>query len=298
MPASSLISQFIDKIKKRSLGQGGFADQESGTFRPDATAWAALAFSMAKVLPEIFEAACLRLQRCQLKDGRIPVSSDHPEAFWPTPIAILAWQGSDKFNGQVQKASRFLLNTTGLHFKKKTDSPTKHDPSIRGWPWIENTHSWIEPTCLSVMALESIGLKNHERVREAVEMIKDRQLPKGGWNYGNTLVFDSELEPFPDTTGIALSALIELVPRPSVDRSLVYLKMNIENTKTPISLGWAILGLSAWNEKSSEFNRMILECLSREEMFGAYSTTAYSLLALSLLAPHGIKNFIKKLQRP
>ena len=292
MPASP-VSQLIEKIRKRRLNDGGFPDNENGVYRPDATAWAVLALKAAGVNPEIIESARSRLLKSQLKDGRIPVSSDHPETFWPTPLVILAWQEVENYRPAIQLSSRFLLDTTGIHWKKKPGDPSKHDTALRGWPWIEKTHSWIEPTCLTVIALEISGFKDHERVREAVKMILDRQLPKGGWNYGNTLVFDAELEPFPDTTGLALSALADLVARPEIDRSLVYLNNKVKNTKTPISLGWSLLGLSAWMERPSGFNTMILESMSMEKKFGTYSTTAYSLLVLSLLASSGIKNLIR-----
>ena len=91
MPASP-VSQLIEKIRKRRLNDGGFPDNENGVYRPDATAWAVLALKAAGVNPEIIESARSRLLKSQLKDGRIPVSSDHPETFWPTPLVILAWQ--------------------------------------------------------------------------------------------------------------------------------------------------------------------------------------------------------------
>jgi len=233
---TSLVENLIGKIRRRKLDDGGFSEQENGSYRPDATAWAVLALKAAGGNPEIIESARSRLLQSQLKDGRIPVSSDHPETFWPTPLIILAWHGVERYKPAIQLSSRFLLATTGLHWEKKPRDPAKHDTALRGWPWIEKTHSWIEPTCLSVLALDVISLKNNERVKEAVKMIMDRQLPKGGWNYGNTVVFDTELEPLPDTTGMALSILADHVTRPEIDRSLVYLKNKINNTRTPISL--------------------------------------------------------------
>ncbi|MCA9481876.1 MAG: hypothetical protein KC545_16145, partial [Nitrospira sp.] len=54
-------------------------------------------------------------------------------------------------------------------------------------------------------------------------MLIDRQLPHGGWNSGNTLVFGKELLPLPECTGIALQALAGNTERPLVEHSLSYL---------------------------------------------------------------------------
>ena len=291
MPAS-LVLQLVEKIRKRKLKDGGFLDQEDGFYRPDATSWAVLACKAAGAFPQDVDSALSRLVTSQMKDGRIPVSPAHPESFWPTPLAIMAWQGSDNYRQNIAVASQFLLNTTGCHPKKEQDSPAKHDPSLRGWPWVEKTHSWIEPTVLSILALDLTGNKNHERVKEAVKMILDRQLPKGGWNYGNTVVFNNELQPLPDTTGMSLNVLAGRVPADQINRSLDYLNKRIKNVRTPISLAWAVLGLGAWGKRPSDSQDMILESMKRERKFGSYSTTAYSLLVLASLASRGIESVI------
>jgi len=126
MPASPL-AILVEKIRNRRLYDGGFSEQDQGTYRPDATSWAVLALSAAKIDPKIIDSSRSRLARSQLKDGRIPISLNHPEAYWPTPLAVLAWQGSKTFHQNVLLAVEFLLKTTGLHWKKKQTDPAKHD---------------------------------------------------------------------------------------------------------------------------------------------------------------------------
>ena len=60
---------------------------------------------------------------------------------------------------------------------------------------------------MGILALKAVGFAGHDRVKEAVRMILNRQLPSGGWNYGNTTVFKRELLPMPEHTGQALCAL-------------------------------------------------------------------------------------------
>ena len=82
-----------------------------------------------------------------------------------------------------------------------------HDTTLQGWPWVVGTHSWVEPTAINVLALRSAGQAGHPRCREAVKLLLDRQLPEGGWNYGNTTVLGHVLRPQVQPTGLALAAL-------------------------------------------------------------------------------------------
>jgi len=86
--------EMVAQIEVRALPGGGFANREGEAFRPDATAWAVLAMTAHGVGGELQDAARQRLAAAQLADGRVSISPEHPKAFWPTPLAILAWQGS------------------------------------------------------------------------------------------------------------------------------------------------------------------------------------------------------------
>jgi hypothetical protein len=112
-------------------------------------------------------------------------------------------------------------------------------------------------------------------------MLLDRQLADGGWNYGNTSIFGTELYPMPDATGLALKALAGHVTKNQVDRSLNYLKTRVQNLKTPFSLAWALLGLGAWDETPLNKFELIDTCLSSQQKFGGYTTTNLSLLTLA-----------------
>lgn len=279
-----IITSLFNALLTRNLENGGFSTQPGRDYRPDATAWAILGLSAIGTKNGLIDRARARLATDQLKDGRISMSREHPEAYWPTPLAVLAWQGSPAHQESQSRAIRFLLKTTGLHWPKKQDSPASHDTSIKGWSWTENTHSWIEPTALALLALKTSGYGDHERARESVRMLMDRQLPKGGWNYGNTFVFGQELNPMPDTTGIALNALSGHVPREQISRSLEYLKVQVARLRSPLALSWSLLGLGAWGEQPTGTRSWVEESLNQQKKFGTYDTTSLSLLILALMA--------------
>jgi hypothetical protein len=199
-------------------------------------------------------------------------------------LAILAWQNSPASQVAQSRAVRFLLDTTGIHFPRKPNAASAHDPNLKGWPWIDNTHSWVEPTATCVMALRGTGHGQHDRVIEAIRMILDRQLPHGGWNFGSTLEFGRELRPMPETTGAALAGLAGMVGREKVIRSLDYLQGEVARLQTPISLGWSLLGLAAWELWPSNGAALVERCLANQTRYGDYDTSALCLLFLGALA--------------
>ena len=282
------IAQHIDRLWERALPEGGFAAKIGGNYRPDSTAWAVLALSAAGTKDDHIEPSRARLADSQLKDGRVCVLPELPGTYWPTPLAILAWQGS-QFQLEAQsRAIEFLINTTGLHWKRKADSPAAHDTSIEGWSWIANTHSWVEPTALSLIALERAGYGTHKRANEATHMLMERQLSHGGWNYGNTVVFDQELRPMPENTGMALNALAGRIAEEKVTRSLDYLEFQIKRLRTPLSLGWGLLGLGAWGKRPDHAKKRILESLKLQKIYGDYDTSLLALLILNFFSNRGI----------
>jgi hypothetical protein len=224
------------------------------------------------------------LMREQLPDGRLCVSKTHPASYWPTPLAILAWQDSPSSRDAQQRAIRFLLATTGLHFPRTSDTPWAHDSLLKGWPWVDGSHSWVEPTAMCVMALQATGYGSHDRVLEAVRMLVDRQLPHGGWNHGNTMIFGKQLHPMSESTGAALAGLAGLVERGAVESSLAYLQGEVTRLRTPISLGWSLLGLAAWKLSPPNAVALVERCFANQERYGGYETTALCLLILGALA--------------
>ena len=271
-------------LSNRILSDSGIADRPQGLFRVDSTAWGILAFRALGESADRFEPSCARLRSEQGDDGRVWVSREHPASYWPTPLAILAWQSSPASQAAQTRAVNFLLETTGVHYPRKSDEPAAHDPLLKGWPWVADTHSWIEPTALAVIALKSTGHGQHGRVREAIRMMLDRQLPHGGWNYGNTLVFGRELHPMPESAGAALTGLAGEVDRQTVSRSLDYLQGEVDRLRTPISMGWALLGLAAWGVWPSNGSVLVERCLANQSRYGEYDTSALCLLFLGALA--------------
>ncbi len=287
-----MLERYLKNLQQRSLVEGGFTNRLGGDYRPDATAWAIIALNEYSAAEKLVSTARRRLLDDQDHEGRISISSDHPDSFWPTPLAMLAWHPSTNYQTAIDKAQTFLLETSGLHWEKTPEMPIGHDTAILGWPWMGNTHSWVAPTALAMMALKVVGLGSHPRVKVGAQMLLDRQLPHGGWNAGNTTVFGQELRPFPETTGAALNALAGLVPSEAISISLDYLQDTVSSLRTPVSLGWALHGLKAWSLGPSNGLEWIHETLERGISHNGYDTSALSVLLTAALAPSGLESMI------
>jgi len=272
---------------------GGFSYRQNENARPDSTAWAIITLSAFGRDGETCEEGRNYLQKQQDTEGRLSISPDYPQASWPTPLAILAWNTSAHYQKEKDLAIQFLINFSGRHFPKDANSITGHDPSIKGWPWIADTHSWIIPTGLAILALQSTGV-THQRVIEGQHMILDRQLAHGGWNYGNTTVFGKEVLPLPECTGVALQALSNTPDTTLIEKSLEYLIKELPNLHTPISLGWALLGLGAWGMKPSHSDELIIESLHLQKKYGPFPLPSLALLLCAAQAPNGFHSLFPK----
>jgi hypothetical protein len=282
-------------LQSAQLPNGGFPYHSGEEAQPDATAWAIISLSAWEFRRESLAHGRAYLVSQQATDGGVSISTTHPEASWPTPLAILAWQGSSDFEQAQELAIHFLLNFSGHHIPKPTRGYVGHDPSIVGWPWIANTHSWVLPTALAMIALQQAGLSRHSRVAEGQQMLLDRQLQNGGWNYGNTMVFGKELHPLPECTGLALQALAGMTPTREIERSLDYLLQKLPGLKTPISLGWTILGLGAWGLKPVNTEGLVRACLQRQERYGLYPLPSLALLLCAVKASHDLHSLFRSL---
>lgn len=125
-----MLGEAVRSIRERVLPEGIFRSGVRGVCRSEATAWAVLVLRQAGAEPELRQAGAARLSAAQLPDGRVPVMPHHPEAFFPTPVAVPAWQGLPDFEAASRRAVEFLLATSGKHFPKKSDDPADHDTAI------------------------------------------------------------------------------------------------------------------------------------------------------------------------
>ncbi len=228
------------------------------------------------------QAALEQLLAIQDSDGCLGVMIDQALPGWPTAWAVLAWQaaGDPRFAEPIRRGVDWLLATHGDPVE--SHGQMGHDGSLIGWPWAVGTHSWLEPTALAVLALKATGHADHPRTREAVRLIIDRLLPDGGANYGNTLVLGQMLRPHVEPSGLCLLALAgESSTDPRIARTIEYLQQEVGGRITPVSLGYALLGLNAHDAAPKNSTAWISAAIEKSL---ARDPSCYKLALLALAA--------------
>jgi hypothetical protein len=220
----------------------------AGPAGAEPTALAAMALAVAPRRSTAL-AAVEWLASLQAADGSIGPTTEQATPGWPTSLAVLAaicaqhcFTARQPFD--INRAVAWILQTRGEALPRTPE--LGHDSTLVGWPWIEDTHSWIEPTAMHVLALKAAGHYDHPRTREAVRLLVDRLLPDGGCNYGNTVVMGQVLRPHLQPTGLTMMALAgEADADVRIEKSLDYLIAELSPRTATASLSYGILGLAA-----------------------------------------------------
>jgi hypothetical protein len=180
----------------------------------------------------------------------------------------------------VGRAVAWLLANRGRAIERSGEFG--HNSELVGWAYAENTHSWIEPTALAVMALVAAAKGDHPATQEGVAVLLDRQLPGGGFNYGNTYVLGQLIRPHIQPTGIALLALASSKQNQGrVAKSIAWLRRSIGASTTPVSLAWALLGIKAQGVEMPEADEWLAQAAER---VGSRDRSPHKLALLALAA--------------
>jgi hypothetical protein len=112
-------------------------------------------------------------------------------------------------------------------------------------------------------------------------MLYDRMCHGGGWNYGNSVVFDVDLSPYADATAIALISLQDRRADGRVRLSLDVLRRLASDVGSGPALAWATLCLGAYGEPVIDLQRRLARRYKETAFLGDTRT-----LALAVLAAH------------
>ncbi len=230
------------------------------------------------------------LQSWQTTDGSLGVTEKEPHPQWPTTLAVIAWTKASTnpalFQTSIGDAVNWLLQQQGETIPPRADN-IGHDTMLVGWPWVQGTHSWLEPTAFALLALKAAGKSDHPRAREAAKLLADRLLPEGGCNYGNTFILGQQLRPHVQPTGLVMLALAdEHIDDDRVAASLEFLNRELPKQRSAASYAYAAMGLAAHRHAQTQADESQLDELATR----ALEEEAPLRLALLLLAVSGANN--------
>ncbi len=270
-------------------GGWGYAPGQPAHLEPTCFALLALAPEVER-FRAVFDAGLAALQRCAGADGFYRLDRGRPEAVWPTSLALFTQTVLGLNADGCVRSAAALLALRGRPCESRMDEEA-HDINIKliGWPWAENTFSWVEPTAWAILALRRAGHGDNARVAEGTTLLLDRTLENGGANYGNRTVLGRPLEPLPGPTALMLLALQGRADDPRVQKSLAYLRGAALEGDDLEHLCWARLTLDAYHGQTGQaetLNKLAarIRAAVRERESNPYVRPAPLRVALTALA--------------
>jgi hypothetical protein len=238
-------------------------------------------------------------------------SYQRPDGFWPAVdrgSGPGVWATAVAVNTLIEFSPKNRALGSGIHalananpqeahwlyrLKFRTiDTHVRFDPTKYGWGWVPGTISWVIPTAMALIALErsrELGLVPAKDIQRRLDlgyaMLVDRMCPGGGWNAGNSIVYDVALTPHMDASAIALAALRNHWRSAEVTQSLSWLVS--AGSSSAYSLAWKILALRSYLDVRPDLRPTVKEARERlislledRAQFAETTTAALSILAL------------------
>ena len=251
---SPRLSQAIDFLKARQNPDGGWGYAAGRASLVEPTGLSVIALQAAGATVEAGRGLAF-LKSCQKASGAVGIGPRDPDGGWMAYAALLAFHAlgagpeeerlKDWILGFEDASGRFSKDDVSIIAERH-----RYDASIPGWSWTPRTTAWVEPTALFVLSLRRAGVPATEkRIRSGVELILDRRVRSGGWNFGNPYSKSYELEASTMSTALALAALGAAgLPesRSAVGAGLRFLKEILGRDVSTASLAWALLALKSF----------------------------------------------------
>jgi len=276
---------------------GGWGAYPGAASRTEATALATLALwaNGPGDAEDGFAAGSRWLETRQLSSGAWPLADDIPEPSWSSSLATLALSHFAPDSERTARAGGWLLRQEGrgtpwwgkLFYRLFPDRRAVDlDPDLVGWPWVEGTFSWVEPTSYASMALKRLRValphgRVASRIDQADRLLVDRACHDGGWNYGNASVLGDALWPYPDTTALALLALADRPDLPQVGDGLAALGRLLDENDSILALGLGGLAFRAHGAPEAAGVRERLTDRLEDRRGGELRALAWAALALA-----------------
>ena len=237
-------------------GGWGYALRQSSAVEPTSAMLMAIRESPNSF--ESYKKGCNWLRSGQHPDGGWGYNRDDKESGWHTAWAVIALGRSEFSDKKLKNGIKWLLNTKALQITgdervRSAKRILAIDSSLYGWPWFCGQASFIEPTALSLIALQSAinSGSAHERLHNALRYIEDRRCPGGGWNVGSPMMFNVPLPARAHPTAWVLLALSCLAPETILPEDVRALRSDMLQEGGALALAWGLLALRTLGKDDS-----------------------------------------------
>jgi len=196
------------------------------------------------------------LKSCQKDSGAIGIGPRYAEGSWMAYAALLAFHALGPGGTEEERLKNWILSfedASGQFTKEDLAAAAtlnRYDASIPGWSWTPRTTAWVEPTALFIIALIHAGVPATEkRIKSGVDLILDRRVPSGGWNFGNPYSKSNELAASMMSTALAMVALGAAgvaEDRPAIGAGMRFLDRSLAGDVSTASLAWILLAMKTY----------------------------------------------------
>jgi hypothetical protein len=294
----------LSELTAAGNADGGWGAVPGGPSTTECTALSLMALHAHRGQLRSAGAAALRaagwLKARQRPDGSWPLSDQVPDASWMTSAAVIALNHLEPGSAEAVRGAEWLLSVESRGRTRtqrllarlfRTRAAVDQDAELTAWPWAADTTAWVEPTSWALIATKQLARhlpasRAAERVRQGELMLHDRMCPGGGWNYGNKRVLGFDLEPYPDTTALALLALHDTPRTAAIHQSVATLRELVTNSPSGLVLSLAVLSLQLYGDDAAPLRAALRARFEANAFRGESRTLALALLALDGSTAH------------
>lgn len=237
---------------------GGWA-YNKGISWTEPTVYALLAQTATQIDRPAFEAGLQFLRSTQRPDGGWSPQPDVAESTWVTALVTLLPEeaiGAERISkglmwleGQTGRESTWSYRLQQLFNGNRGATP-------EGWPWFPGAAAWVIPTSFGILAFERALKRNdHRALRNRIAAGRDylalHMCSDGGWNHGGNKALGRDGDSYPETTGIALTALKGASDKTVLERATATARRHLAACRTAEGISWLRIGLAAQGIRAS-----------------------------------------------
>ena len=291
---AEVVAGLTRTLRSARNADGGWAYFVGKSSRLEPTCWAILSLldSGAEFPLHELDASLTLLSRWQQRDGLLSDTPGAPQNLAFNGLAALvislARERHPAAAPGLQQLEARLLDSirteTGVQYRQVEGQ--RQDNRLRGWPWIDRTFSWLEPTAWCLLALKRskrtpADPRVDSRIDEAERCVLDRCCLSGGWNFGTSNTLGKELHPYVPTTALGLLALQDRRETPEVIRSLRWLREHEASEPSATGLSMALVAARVFGQPGESLDARLQELVATTKGLGNLATTALALYALT-----------------
>jgi hypothetical protein len=204
-----------------------------------------------------FEAGLKFLCSTQRNDGGWSPQPGVAESTWVTALAALLPEEAIGAR-RMKRALEWLEGQTGRDsswsWKFRTWLNGDRSAHPDGWPWFPGAAAWVIPTSLGMLAFERALRRGadsglHRRVNSGRDFLFSRVCADGGWNHGSNQALGRDGDSYPETTGVALTALAGTPKNETIVKGIAAARRHLAECRTAEGIAWLRMGLAAHEER-------------------------------------------------